>query len=372
MPNDRTDKYLSRDDTKVMKCIAIILMLMHHLWFFQDRIPGGPLVSLFHGFHIPTLQILSAFGKICVPMFFFLGGYGIYKSSYGKPYDIFKRLKKLYFAYWKVFVIFIPIGFLFFSSQAAYCADSSIYTRFANFSIKELALNFFAIASTYNSEWWFLISYVFALCLYPVIRTIVDRNSAKSNVVIVFLVSLLLVHFFTKVNVSLGPNALDFKTLFFTFIFQTAPYIASFWMGAVTAKEGLLSKFGDDAKANKLLNPFTDIMIWGIVIYLRQVAIGETFDIFFVPMLTIASMDLLSRMKPLKKLLAIMGKQSTSMWLIHTFFCYYFGAIAVIVTAPRYAILSLLFLIALTYLASVLVSFFWSGVESLYNKIKKS
>ena len=37
------DRTFSRDDTKLMKGAAIVLMLMHHLWGFPGRIAGGEL-----------------------------------------------------------------------------------------------------------------------------------------------------------------------------------------------------------------------------------------------------------------------------------------------------------------------------------------
>ena len=371
MPKDKIDTYLTPDDTRAMKCIAIICMLMHHLWFFPNRLPGEPLINFFNVFHMTSLQFFGIFGKICVPMFFFFGGYGVYKSSYGKPYDIVGRLKKLYFAYWKVFLIFIPIGFLFFSFQPAYCSDPFIYTRFLTISTRELVSNFLGFTSTYNREWWFLISYAFALVTFPIVRAIIDRYSAKTNILIVVFVSLLFANIFPGLRTSTTLGVPGNNFLYVKFFCQIAPYAACFWMGAVTARNGLLDRFSESAKANGLLNPIADIAAWCIVIYLRQAEIGDTFDIFFIPVLTVASIDLLNRVKFLKKGFIEIGKESTSMWLIHPFFCYYFGSIAAIVTAPRIAILSLLLLIAMTYLASVLVSLFWSGVDSLYNRVKK-
>ena len=66
-----------RSDTKAIKGAAVLLMLFHHLTGFPYRFPVG-----FGGFStlIPA-GYLEAFGtaaKICVPMFFFLGGYGLY------------------------------------------------------------------------------------------------------------------------------------------------------------------------------------------------------------------------------------------------------------------------------------------------------
>ena len=333
------DKYLSIDDSTVMKAIAILLMLSHHRWTFPERIAGGPLESLISFSNLPLTVHLGVFGKICVSMFFFLGGYGLYRRYFGKRYNIVERLKKLYFAYWKVFLIFVPIGFIFFSNQDAYCQDVGVYTAFSEFSIKEFVLNFFGFVSTYNREWWFLLSYAIALILFPLIRKIVDYLSIYLNLFIVIIISVLL-----------------------TNVFQSEPYAICFGMGVIVAKHRLLDSVCDLAKQKKILNPVTDILVWLFVIILRLKVIGEQLDIFFVPILTIVSINFVNKLSILKKSLSALGKRSTNMWLIHTFFCYYFGITAKIVAAPRYAILALIVLFAMSYAASILVEKFWKKV----------
>ena len=333
------DKYLSIDDSTVMKAIAILLMLSHHLWTFPERIAGGALESLISFSNLPLTVHLGVFGKICVSMFFFLGGYGLYRRYFGKRYNIVERLKKLYFAYWKVFLIFVPIGFIFFSNQDAYCQDVGVYTAFSEFSIKEFVLNFFGFVSTYNREWWFLLSYAIALILFPLIRKIVDYLSIYLNLFIVIIISVLL-----------------------TNVFQSEPYAICFGMGVIVAKHRLLDSVCDLAKQKKILNPVTDILVWLFVIILRLKVIGEQLDIFFVPILTIVSINFVNKLSILKKSLSALGKRSTNMWLIHTFFCYYFGITAKIVAAPRYAILALIVLFAMSYAASILVEKFWKKV----------
>lgn len=333
------DKYLSIDDSTVMKAIAILLMLSHHLWTFPERIAGGPLESLISFSNLPLTVHLGVFGKICVSMFFFLGGYGLYKRYFGKRYNIAERLKKLYFAYWKVFIIFVPIGFIFFSNQNAYCQDVGVYSAFSEFSIKEFVLNFFGFVSTYNREWWFLLSYAIALILFPLIRKIVDYLSIYLNLFIVIIISVLL-----------------------TNVFQSESYAVCFGMGVIVAKHRLFDNLSDFAKSKKFLNPVSDILIWILVIILRLKVIGEQLDIFFVPILTIASINFINKLSILKKSLSSLGKRSTNMWLIHTFFCYYFGITAKIVAAPRYAILALIVLFAMSYAASILVEKFWKRI----------
>ena len=73
----------------------------------------------------------------------------------------------------------------------------------------------------------------------------------------------------------------------------------------------------------------------------------------------------------MKKTFLALGKQSTNMWLTHTFFCYYFyPAVKIVVVYPKYAILSLIVFVAFTYVASVLLDLFWKGLGIGYRKAK--
>lgn len=365
-----TDNFLSIDDTRIMKAIAICCMLMHHLWSFPARVADKPLENFFTIFGMPSTLYLGFFGKICVPMFFFFGGYGVYKRTLGKKYDVVSRLKKLYFAYWKVFVIFIPIGFIFFSNQANYCGEPFLCNRFAKFATKELISNFLGFTSTYCREWWFLISYAFALVCFPFVRAIIDRFSTWANIFIAIVVTILITNIFPGISKNTTLGVLATNHLYLKFFCQIAPYAACFWMGAVVARNGLLDRLNDSMKANGLLNPIVDILTWVFIVFLRQSEIGDKFDIFYIPVLTVTGLDLIRRIKFVRSGFVHLGKQSTNMWLIHPFCCYYFGALAKIVSAPRNAVLSLLVLIAMTYALSVLVSLFWAGLGLAYGKVK--
>lgn len=104
----------TREDTKLIKGAAVLLMLMHHLWGFPERIAGGELRTLFSVFGKSFILYVGVFGKICMSLFFFVSGYGMYKSSQNGEFNLLNKLKGLYLSYWKIFVIFIPLGFLFF------------------------------------------------------------------------------------------------------------------------------------------------------------------------------------------------------------------------------------------------------------------
>lgn len=363
------DTFLSKDDTKIMKAIAICCMLMHHLWCFPTRLAGEPLKYFFTIFGISSTVYIGYFGKICVPLFFFLGGYGVYKSYFGRSYNVVEKLKNLYFAYWKVFLIFIPIGFIFFSNQEHYCAEPFIYTRFANFSSRELISNFLGFTSTYNREWWFLVSYAFALITFPLIRAVIDRYSARINIFIAVVVTILVTNIFPGIAKNQTLGVLATNQLYLKLFCQIAPYAASFWMGAVVARNGLLDRLHDAMKTSHLLNPIADMVAIVAIVFLRQTELGDKFDIFYIPVFTVVCLDLINRVRFVRKGSIILGRQSTNMWLLHTLFCYYIGVLSKIVTFPRYAILSLLTLIILTFITSHLVNYFWKGVGFVFDKV---
>ena len=354
------DGFISREDTKWVKGIAIILMLMHHLWAFPERIAGGELKYLFTFFGESSIAYFGAFGKICVSLFFFIGGYGTYLSYAGKEFDIVGKLKKLYISYWKVFVVFIPLAFLLCSNQPAYCADSEIWSRYSSFSWQECLANFSGVNISYNREWWFLPSYVVALGSFPIIRAVIEKRALRSNLFIIVIASILVTDFFPSVGNLEAIGSLNSNVLYSRFICQAAPFVSSFWMGMVSAKDRVLERLFRSFQDNHLLGlgSIIAILFGGVII--RQSVIGESADFIYIPILIVVSKMLLERLNILKIVLEKIGRQSTNMWLIHSFFCYYFYPIVRVVVAPRWAVPSLFMLIILTYGASAGLTYFWN------------
>lgn len=140
----------TKEHTQIAKGMAIILMLIHHLFAFPNRIltkQSYKSLLLINGLQIE--YYIGVFGKICVAMFLFLSGYGLYiitsKNNKFSIKDAIIRISRLYINYWTVFLIFIPIGFIFFGRTL---------------NIKEFILNFLGLSSSYNGEWWFFRLYV--------------------------------------------------------------------------------------------------------------------------------------------------------------------------------------------------------------------
>lgn len=340
----------TKEDTKAIKGIAILLMLAHHLWAYPERLSGE---LIFFGDGIKYIQYLGEFGKICVSIFFFLGGYGIYKSSLNEKASMAKRIKSLYISYWKVFLIFVPIAFLFFGNQ-----PHSLWNQYSVFDFGEFIENFIGISSSYNKEWWFLISYVWVLLCFPIIKSILNKGTAKKNLCLIILLEILLADIFPNIATIDSLEGLKNNFFYKTFFCQTI-YSVSFWMGCEFAKDNLFEKIWQESQKNKLLNPVLDCIYIGIMIFLRNTVFGNDIDVIITPVLIIICLDLIKRRKSISNIFRNLGKHSTNMWLIHTFFCYYFIPIAKIITFPHIAVVSWGVLIVLSLLAAHGVDLFW-------------
>ncbi len=138
---------LTKDYSEMVKGIAVLMMILHHLWGFPEKIPELPLSHL-------EVQVGAAC-KICVSIFMFLSGYGLY-YTFGKKGTIrvLHRVLNVYKRFWQVFLIFVPVGFLFLSKP---------------FVWQEFFSNLFCLKFSYNHEWWFLGTYIELLLVLPII-----------------------------------------------------------------------------------------------------------------------------------------------------------------------------------------------------------
>lgn len=360
----------SRTDTKVVKGFAIILMLMHHLWAFPDRIAGGELKYFLTIKGQSALIFWGLFGKICVSIFFFIGGYGIYKLSEKKEFNIFNNIKKLFINYWKVFLIFIPIGFIFFSNQNAYCENMDIYSKYSIFYKYDLINNFLGLSSSLNNEWWFLHSYLIAIITFPFIKKIFNNKSTVFNIFIIVVCTILVSNVFPAIGKIEELGILNNNNLYSSFFLQSNPYISCFWVGILFSKDDLIVKLKSKINETVKINIFLDVIGIFVIVYIRQFIFGSIYDMIYTPFLIIFFLDFINKFKLLKKVFVLLGNHSTNIWLIHSFLCYYFYFFVRIVVYFRWGVLCLLILLILSLLASYAVNYFWKFINKIYLTLK--
>ena len=180
---------LSKQDTAVLKGIAIVAMLFHHLYF---SIPQW--VEPYTGVWL----YLGVAGKICVAIFLFCSGYGLeaqYKGFAGFGHSfrfVIKRLTSFYFNYWIIFLLFVPVTILFFNRplSAAYGEGLSSLEMTLYFIQDIIGL---AGLHSYNITWWFNFLIVIFYLIFPFVSWLARKSSVFTLVlsiaVMVFLKS---------------------------------------------------------------------------------------------------------------------------------------------------------------------------------------
>ena len=105
--NNKT-AFLSKTDTNVLKGIAIIFMLLHHLFYARRELYDDVILYGDNG----IVNEIGIFSKVCVAVFVFLSGYGLTVSNASAKSICLKdfyvhRFVKLYMNYWLIWLLFI-------------------------------------------------------------------------------------------------------------------------------------------------------------------------------------------------------------------------------------------------------------------------
>lgn len=241
-----TEQYrFTKDDTKLMKGFAILLMLAHHLWGFPDRLVSELPMTSMTARGMEFAGYIGGYGKICVSLFMFLGGLGTYIWYEQKNPDWFGKIRKLYLSYWKVFFIFVPIGFLLKMIRGVppdYCVDTAVCHVFDEFHLSEFFANLIGLSCQYNREWWFFSSYLVVLATFPVVYKVIGKHSFGINLWIVCIYQVLAAQVFPALASEQYFPALGESWLYRVLICQNTPWAACFWCGCVFAKDHMLER----------------------------------------------------------------------------------------------------------------------------------
>lgn len=327
--NIEYDKCILKEKSRALKFIAVVLMIILHTFAFPERIEGVNFISIWNIGERAIEYKLSKFGEICIGMFIFLSGYGLY-IQYGeniKVQYIFQRLLKLYMNYWVVIAIFIPIG--------QYMGKYKI-------EMKSFLLTITGIKPSYNGEWWFITLYIMLLIVYPLLVKILE----KYNIILVGGVSFVInvIGFvITKLVYIIGSTGI---LTHLVSILLGGQFL--FVMGMMVAKYRLFDALKNRLDINRKYYILIAIILSFIILFMIHIPIiGEISKLILIPVFIFVVGNLLSE----KTWLNILGKHSTNIWLVHSFFCYYlFQELAFL---PKYSILIIIWI----YILSIGCSF---------------
>lgn len=179
---------LSIEDTNVLKGVAILLMLWHHLFLDQNGLYDDFILCGQYG----VFHLLGQWSKVCVAIFVFLSGYGLAISSEHDPLKIdlrkfyMKRAKKIYLNYWLVWLFFVPISYFVF--------DYTFIDAYGNSPFLHLIIDFFGLhkvffpsSFSYNPTWWFYSCIIILYLLFPFLYKLIKHNYVISMLISVAL-----------------------------------------------------------------------------------------------------------------------------------------------------------------------------------------
>lgn len=355
-------------ETNSIKLIAVILMLAHHLFSFPDRIKETCYYnSLLLNSDNKTIEMeLASFGKICVALFLLLGGYGLFQSYVKDKTHVnkmlIKRIFNLYKKVWQIFIIFIPVGI--FIGAEIIPSDRIIYL-----------LNFFAIDISINNEWWFLTQYILLMVISPFLFEWIDRKNSNILKDIVYITLLRELSYFVLIQfIKTCPYLAEFASSYaWKVLGLLLDLMPIYLFGAYLAKWNIVEKCVNSIQ-NKWIKKIVGMALI-LVCYCFRQEWSQTdswgmdqFDMFYAAIFTVACALLLENNIKLKDIMCFFGKHTTGVWLIHTFFCYYYFQEFIFYSHQPVVILLTLYLAS--WLSDVAITSAFSGIGRCVEKLK--
>ena len=312
----------TKEHTMQMKGIAIIILLFHHCFLNAQRWATVPYEKLattkgwgyypisFAPFSSHTIQYLASFSKICVAMFVFMTGYGMWVSYESQKKKttmsnyIKKRMVTLMTGFLIIFVVTeilaIPTGR--FIEVYGHDFRSVVYMI-----IDALGLAKLLGTPLFCLTWWYMSLAIVLIMIFPFVHSIMEKYQW-----VVVVASIIV------------PRACGFGQS--TDLFR---YLLAYTLGMYFAQHDLLArikeKFMKQNVAGKLLSLIVSLIGLAVIIKCRQNAwIGwkylDFWDGFAAMYMIVISYIYILNGKWIVKGLGFLGKHSMNIFLIHSFY----------------------------------------------------
>ena len=312
----------TKEHTMQMKGIAIIILLFHHCFLNAQRWATVPYEKLattkgwgyypisFAPFSSHTIQYLASFSKICVAMFVFMTGYGMWVSYESQKKKttmsnyIKKRMVTLMTGFLIIFVVTeilaIPTGR--FIEVYGHDFRSVVYMI-----IDALGLAKLLGTPLFCLTWWYMSLAIVLIMIFPFVHSIMEKYQW-----IVVVASIIV------------PRACGFGQS--TDLFR---YLLAYTLGMYFAQHDLLArikeKFMEQNVVGKLLSLIVSLIGLAVIIKCRQNAwIGwkylDFWDGFAAMYVIVLSYIYILNGKWIVKGLCFLGKHSMNIFLIHSFY----------------------------------------------------
>lgn len=194
---------LSLSESNQLKGISLLLLLCHHLFYVQQGQYDDILV-----YNYGIVHQIGIACKVCVALFVFLSGYGLAKKYDNKVINIkvfyIERFTKLMMNYWFVWLLFVPIGILFFNRTFTVVYGNHILIKgIIDFVGLSYSVGFYG----YNATWWFMSCIIILYGLFPFLA-----KFCQNHCIVLLAISVVIVFFpmyiFSPIKYYLFPFSL--------------------------------------------------------------------------------------------------------------------------------------------------------------------
>ena len=343
--------------TNIAKGVSVLMLLWHHL--FYDTPEQYSLFSslyLVHG--IPIECFIARLCNVCVAIFLFLSGFGLYKSWQSKlmhsvqtnnrksivKHSLFfsiNHLKNLLMSYWFIYVVFVPIG-VFFGRKFWEIYNLNVFYGLSDV----LGFAFLFNTPTMNETWWFMSVIILLYLFFPVLLRILNWSG---EILLIISIILMVFPYFSGIS----------------FLGKYFVYIPPFVLGMLFAQR---NGFEFIALQNKF--KFQRVLLCGLLIvlfgYIRWISIDSLFfDSLFALAIIMFSFLVLSQINVLNSVFEFLGKHSGFIFMFHTFiYNYYFKRI---IYAFKYSVVIFIVMVVSCCFISVLLNYIKQWIH--FNKI---
>ena len=327
---------ITKEDSKMLKGVAILAMLMLHLFCRTANLPYTPLLWIGN---IPFVYYLGLFGDICVSIFCFISGYAHFMQNTASPANRWKHLLRFMIVFWIIVVLSSVVGLL--TGNRAIPGNG-----------KEFLLNCLTLRNSYNGAWWYANTYILLNVLQPFSRRFAERCPVWVVLSAAFV--------FYTVGYGIrfwGWGACDHAVLqwIITHIGLLGTSYFPYMIGMVFCRKQPIGALRNWISLHNV--PFIYIYMITITTFIAMIVLHGIVPSLFVAVLTATATIVLLCICPmphwLQNVLRFFGAHSTNIWLTHMFF--YTGLLDGFVFRAKYPLLILLLMLLCSLAASYVI-----------------
>lgn len=353
-----TKPYFDKSTTNVIKGVALIMMLVHHLFTFPEY--------WVEDVNYPLLRELSGLFqnqlKICVPVFCFLTGY-FYFFAKSKTYKYsLKKITDVLINYWVVFAVF---------------ALAAVGIMNYKYSLKDVVLESVGLVRPTMFFCWYVYFYCTAMLLLPLVTKLMGKRLWSDLVIGILLVPYPFSHIADFV----------YSSMLFEYLRGISSWFPVVLMGYIFAKhrlyermnakiKGFISRVELEFLVFLLVVIIVPILRWyepvSAIMFQKVPAFHINLDVVYVPVFVygIIKLSRIITQKHINAVVQAIGKQSLLMWFVS---CIFYGNSKAffqpILYLPKNPVLVTIWGLALTYVMAIVFDFVVQKIINAKNKL---